>query len=285
MDAPTARRLWLVGEPIHALTYFSTDATAAWEAAGVRGFWRGYFATRAAPLGPVGAGPVVATFYNFAPAMVERALPAVWSMITPTAALEARLAGMDVALRATVGPLVDDPRLPGVVATLRTAVDRCRAAGRALFAANAALPWPDPPHLALWHALTCLREHRGDGHNAALLARGIDGCQAHVLAGAAGGTPREVLQPARGWSDDDWDDAVTSLVARGILDGAGALTEAGRRLHAEVEATTDELAAVPWAAVPDAALAEVLSVLDPWAEAVHRSGQIRQPNPMGLPPR
>src|SRR5690606_11291747 len=78
MDAPTARRLWLVGEPIHALTYFSTDATAAWEAAGVRGFWRGYFATRAAPLGPVGAGPVVATFYNFAPGMVERALPAVW---------------------------------------------------------------------------------------------------------------------------------------------------------------------------------------------------------------
>ena len=169
MDASEARRLWLVGEPIHALTYFSTDAAAAWEAAGVPGFWRGYFATRAAPFGAVDAGIVTATFYNFHPSMVERAVPAVWSMISPADALTARLAGMDAALRATVGPLVDDPALGDVVAVLRAAVEAAAPAGRALFAANAALPWPDVPHLALWHALTCLREHRGDGHNATLV--------------------------------------------------------------------------------------------------------------------
>jgi hypothetical protein len=283
MDAATARRFWLVGEPIHALTYFSSDAASAWEAAGVRGFWRGYFATRAAPFGPVDAPVVTATFYNFHPAMVERAVPAVWSMISPEGALVARLAGMDAALRATVGPLVDDPRLPEVVAVLRSVIDVAVPAGRALFAANAALPWPDVPHLALWHALTCLREHRGDGHNAALVAAGLDGCQAHVLAGAAGGTPRDVLQPTRGWSDDDWEAAVASLATRGLLDAGGAITGAGRSLHQAVERTTDEQAAVPWAVVPDRSVALVLEALLPWAQAIHGSNQIRQPNPMGLP--
>lgn len=283
MDASAARRFWLVGEPIHALTYFSTDAAAAWEAAGVTGFWRGYFATRAAPFGPVGAGIVTATFYNFHPAMVERAVPAVWSMVSPADALDARLTGMDAALRATVGPLIEDARLPDVVAVLRSVVEAASPAGRALFAANASLPWPDAPHLALWHALTCLREHRGDGHNAALLANGIAGCQAHVLAGAAGGTPRAVLQPARGWTDDDWEEAATALIARGLLDRSGTISPAGASLHRSIERATDDLAAEPWAPVPEGAVASVIDVLLPWAQAIHGSGQIRQPNPMGLP--
>jgi hypothetical protein len=283
MHAAEARRLWLVGEPIHALTYFSADAAAAWESAGVAGFWRGYFATRAAPLGAVDAGVVTATFYNFHPTMVERAVPDVWTRISPADALAARLAGMDVALRTTVGPLVEDPALDDVVAVLRAVVDVATPAGRALFAANAGLEWPTVPHLALWHALTCLREHRGDGHNAALVTAGLDGCQAHVLAGAAGGTPRDVLQPTRGWTDDDWDRAVLDLVAREILDGNGTITPAGAQLHRSIEATTDDLAAVPWAGVPDDTVADVVTTLLPWAEAIHASGQIRQPNPMGLP--
>jgi hypothetical protein len=283
MDAATARRFWLVSEPIHALTYFSSDAAAAWEAAGVTGFWRGYFATRSAPFGPVEAPIVTATFYNFHPSMVERALPAVWSMISPADALAARLAGMDVALRATVGSLVDDPRLPAVVDVLHAVVDAASPAGRPLFAVNAALAWPDEPHLALWHALTCLREHRGDGHNAALAADGIDGCQAHVLAGAAGGTPRDVLQPTRGWTDEDWEQAIARMTTRGLLDEDGVVTKYGHWLHTDIETATDDLAAESWRAVPDEAVAEVLDVLLPWAEAIHASGQIRQPNPMGLP--
>ncbi|MDQ2650982.1 MAG: hypothetical protein M3Z03_15700 [Actinomycetota bacterium] len=284
MDATTARQLWLVGEPIHALTYFSADAAAAWEAAGMRGFWRGYFATRAAPFGAVDAPVVTASFFNFQPAMVERAVPAVWSMVSPAAALDARLAGMDAALRSTVGSLVDDPRLHDVVAVLRDVVTGAPTAGRALFAANAALPWPTESHLALWHALTCLREHRGDGHNAALVAAGLDGCEAHVLAGAAGGTSRSVLQPARGWTDAEWDAAVDRLVERGLVRGDGAITDAGAALHGSVEATTDGLAAAVWTGVPDATATTMLDTLRPWAEAIHRSGQIRQPNPMGLPP-
>lgn len=285
MDASAARHLWLVGEPVHALTYFAQPSFDAWAAAGITGFWRGYFATRAAPLGAVGPGPVVASFFNFEPAMVAKALPAVWSLARPADALAARLAGMDATLRAVVGAeAVADPGLGAIVDHLRRAVDAASKAGRALFAANAALPWPDQPHLAVWHGLTCLREHRGDGHNAALLAAGLDGCQAHVLAGAVGGAPREVIQPTRGWSDEQWDAAVAGLAERGVLDGSGAVTDAGRALHASVERRTDELAAVPWTVAGEAAAEATAAALLPWARAIQSAAVIRQPNPMGLPP-
>ena len=50
--AHTARAMWTLFEPIHAVTYFAPEARGAYEEAGLRGFWRGYFAGRAAPLGP-----------------------------------------------------------------------------------------------------------------------------------------------------------------------------------------------------------------------------------------
>ena len=283
-----ARRLWLVGEPVHALTYFAQPSFDAWAAAGVRGFWRGYFATRAAAFGTVGAEVVTASFYNFAPAMVAQALPSVWEMVSPAAAVEARLAGMDASLRAVLPPhlgdgVVEHPSVAETAAVVREAVAGADRSGRALFAATAALEWPEAPHLALWHGLTCLREHRGDGHNAALVAADIDGCQAHVLAGAAGGSPREVTQPTRGWTDDEWDAAVADLAGRGILGPDGAITPHGQALHAHVEAVTDELAAAPWVALGADRAEEVRDALLPWARAIHESRVIRQPNPMGLP--
>src|SRR4051794_33151452 len=96
--APGPRRMWSLFEPIHAVTYFAPEAGSAFEAAGLRGFWRRYFAGRAAPLGAVGPGPGTAAFFGFAPAMVARALPDVWSRIDPRAALAARAAGARQAL-------------------------------------------------------------------------------------------------------------------------------------------------------------------------------------------
>src|SRR5256885_422912 len=43
------RHMWTLFEPIHDVTYFHPAARAAFEEAGLRGFWRGYFAGRAAP--------------------------------------------------------------------------------------------------------------------------------------------------------------------------------------------------------------------------------------------
>ena len=91
MTSPaTARRLWALGEPLHALLYFAEEFLVAGERAGLTGFWQTYFALRAAPLGPVGPAVVTATFYNFAPGFVARRVPAVWEAVTPAAALEAR---------------------------------------------------------------------------------------------------------------------------------------------------------------------------------------------------
>lgn len=284
MDRELARRMWLIGERIHALTYFAQPAFDAWAEAGLRGFWRGYFATRGAPLGQVGPEVVTATFFGFAPSMVARAIPSVWEMAAPERAIEARLAGMDAALADVVGTeRLDGSDVRAAVEALREAVESCPSSGRALFAANLALHWPEVPHLAVWHGLTCLREHRGDGHNAALVAEALDGCQANVLAGAVGGPGREVIQPARGWSDDQWSDGSDALATRGlVIDGVA--TDEGRNLHARVEERTDELALVPWAQLGDTRTQQVAATLLPWAEAIQAAGVIRQPNPMGLPP-
>jgi hypothetical protein len=282
MDPAVARALWRAGEPLHALTYFAPAARAAWEDAGLRGFWRGYFATRAAPLGPVGGGVVTALFYNFAPAMVRRAVPEVWSLVGPAEAWAARLVGVDRALRDVVGDqvvgAVDEP-----VRLARAAADACPIAGRGLGAAYAAVPWPDEPHLVLWQALTVLREVRGDGHNAALLVAGLDGCSAHVLAAAAGGTPRALTQPNRGWTDADWAAAVDGLRERGLVDAGGRATEAGLRLRDQVEATTDRAALAPWQALGDERSERLRTALMGLSGRVVAAGVVPVPNPMGAP--
>jgi hypothetical protein len=96
--------MWTLFEPLHAVTYFTPECRAAYEQAGLRGFWRGYFAGRAAPLGPVGPGPVEAMFFGFAGHMVARALPQVWTMISPERALLARAEGANAALTRLLGP-------------------------------------------------------------------------------------------------------------------------------------------------------------------------------------
>jgi hypothetical protein len=168
------RRLWSSFEPVHAVTYFAPQAGAAFEAAGLRGFWRRYFAGRTAPLGAVGPGPVTAAFFGFAPSMVARALPDVWTRISPHAALAAREAGA----RAALEELLIDAHEPTVIEAaelLSAAAQAVELPGRVLTGANADLPWPDGTLDRLWHAATTLREHRGDGHVAALLTAGDDG--------------------------------------------------------------------------------------------------------------
>jgi hypothetical protein len=94
-----ARELWRVFEPVHAVTYFAPECTEAMRSLGLKGFWMGYFASRAAPLGAVGPGPVAASFFNFKPTMVARALPDAWSFASPAAVIEARRGAAASALR------------------------------------------------------------------------------------------------------------------------------------------------------------------------------------------
>jgi hypothetical protein len=272
--------MWTLFEPIHDVTYFHPAARAAFENAGLRGFWRGYFAGRAAPLGPVPAGPVIGAFFGFAPHLVHRALPDVWTRITPERALEARQSGAVDSLR----PLADETLPPDLLAEAVELIEAAAAllepAGRVLGAANAALPRPEDPLARLWQAATTLREQRGDEHITALVGAGLTGCQVIVLRSGLD-LPRELMQVARGWSDEAWDAAAAQLAERGWVDADGRATAAGRQAYQRVEDATDALASVPWKALGKDATARLADLLHPLAAACHAT--LPAATPIGLP--
>ncbi len=282
--AHAARSMWTLFEPVHAVTYFAPQARAAFEQAGLRGFWRGYFAGRSAPLGPVSAAVVGASFFNFAPGMVARAIPGVWELISPEEALRVRAAGAGQALGGLLAG--QEAAAEAAAGLLWRAVGELDCAGRVLAAANVALPAAkdgsgNRDALAwLWQAATVLREHRGDGHWAALAAADIDGCEAVVLRCGLD-LRREDLQPIRGWTDEEWDAARDRLAGRGLMGPDGTLTGAGREVHAAVEAATDRAASRPWARLGTEATSELAALLLPLARAC--ASLVPYPSPMGVP--
>ena len=272
----TARQMWTLWEPVHTVTYFTPEARAAFEAAGLRGFWRGYFAGRSAPLGATAAAPVTAAFFTFAPSMVGRALPDVWGLITPAEALRAREQGAVAALGRLLAGLEEAVAVAADM--LAAVVAGLDCSGRVLASANAALALPAEPAARLWQAATLLREHRGDGHFAALLTAGLDGCEANVLR-AGLDIPRETLQPIRGWSDEQWEQAAGRLAGRGLLAADGKATPAGASLLAEAERITDAAASRPW--LDRQFAADLAVVLYPIAKAC--AAETPAINPVGVP--
>ncbi len=283
VETGLARRMWAAMEPYHALVYFAPETRDVYGGAGLRGYWMGYFATRAAPMGPVAAEVVTATFYNFAPAMVARAVPDAWSFAPVERIRAARLEVADTALTRVLGSRLDGPGTAEAVALAGGAVEACTLEGRPLFAGHASLPWPAEPHLALWHGATLLREYRGDGHVAALLGHGVGGCEAHVLRVGAGTLPRDLIQPVRGWSDDQWSSAEEGLRSRGLVDGAGDITGAGSDLLDRIDVATDELAAAPWHRLGAARSARLAALVGPLSRVIVDAGEFPVPNPVGAP--
>jgi hypothetical protein len=241
----------------------------------------GYFANRAAPLGPVGAEVVHALFYNFGWERVARALPSAWEFAPPVAALAARVEGSVAALRRALGELADGPAVGRAAELAMRAADSAPLEGRTLFAANHALPTPEDPLEQLWHAATLLREHRGDGHVAALLTAGITGRAAHVFHAVAVGTPSEVYTVARDFTAEEWDAELTGLRERGLLEDDD-LSELGRRLHEDIESMTDRLAAPAYDVLSIEERNELIELLRPMTAAVVRTGDIPLDSPMGL---
>ena len=278
-----ARRMWQALETLHMTVYFAPEPRDAYRRAGLRGGWMGYFASRSAAMGPVPAEVVVATFYNFHPRLVHRAIPDAWGFATPAEVLAARYQGADAALRRLLGGWVDGPEVAEAATLARQAMEGRDPAGRPLFAAHATLAWPEPPHLALWHAATLYREFRGDGHVACLLAADIGGCQAHVLAAGAGQLPGSFLREYRGWSEEDWAAAAARLRDRGWLEADDRLSEAGRTARATLERHTDELAMPPWRHLGPEASARLLDLLDRPARLIVDADGVPFPNPVGLP--
>jgi hypothetical protein len=267
-------------EPLHAVTYFAPESIEAIRDTGLRGFWMGYFGARAAPLGAVTAPVVSATFYNFDASMVERAVPDAWSFAAPSSILSARRAGAAAALRRLV-PEVEE-RAPSLVPGLDRVIAAADGSGRALFSANRQLQPGDDPVECLWQACTSLREHRGDGHVAALTTAALDGCEALVLFAASEGLPGSLFLHSRGWTDEQWEAAEQRLVERGFL-GGGGITRAGRALRRRIEQTTDGLAGAPFGTLRDDERARLLGGLQELSRSVLEASVIPFPNPIGLP--
>ncbi|MER5363174.1 hypothetical protein [Streptomyces sp. NPDC002785] len=234
--------------PLHSTVYFSPDLGKEFGELGIDDPNATYIASRAAALGAVGPGTVTATFYNFNHDLVARHLPAVWSVVSPQAALEARLRAADSTLRRLLGEeIIASPDMAEVAALALRAAEACTRHARPLYAAHADLTVPEQPHLAYWHAGTLLREHRGDGHLAALVAAGLDPVEALVSHTATGkGMNPNWILATRGWHRSDWDAAVERLRGRGLLDGEGELTEAGVALRADLEEATDRMDRAPY---------------------------------------
>ena len=277
MTAAVARRLWEGVEPIHCVVYFTPEAADAYREVGLKGYWMGYFGSRAAALGPVPATVVQAIFYNFAPRMVQRSIPDAWRFASPERILEARHGIADAALRRLLGGS-DVDEVASLASRLAAALP---IQGRALSAAHAALPWPSSAHMRLWHATTLLRECRADGHFATLLSAGIDGCEALVMQVAAG-APREALQPHRGWTDEEWADAEARLRSRGLVGDDNRLTGAGWELRTHIEATTDALALPSPSPLTDGELLRLVVLVDDVRGIIDAANLIPYPNPMVL---
>lgn len=277
-----ARRLWEAIEPVHAVVYFAPEPAEAARKAGLRGFWMGYFAGRVAPLGPVSAAAVAAMAFGFAPDMVGRAIPDAWKFADPATVLDARISGAAEALRHHL----DRPalaRLGELAGLLWEAIAGCRFDGRPLAAAWSQVPRPDDPVASAWLAATIVREHRGDGHVLAAVCAGLRGLDANVTFVATGAVPREIIQPSRGWGDDDWQQSVRRLQARGLLDRDGRLTKTGGALRRDVEDLTDRLAAAPVERLGETGIRRAIDLAAPISRQLIDVGLIPVPNPIGAP--
>lgn len=280
--APTlARRFWEAIEPIHSVVYFAAEPAEAARQVGLRGFWMGYFAGRFAPLGPLPSTAVCAMAYGFAPAMVARAIPDAWKFADPRAVLDARLTSAAAALSRHLD------RSAGGLAELSDllwqAIAGCRFDGRPLAAGWSSVPRPADPITAIWLATTILREHRGDGHVLAAVAAGLAGLDATVTHVATGAISRGLMQPTRGWSDEDWEQSERRLQARGLLDRDGRLTKTGGALRRDLEALTDRLAAAPVERLGETGVMRAIALAAPISRRLVDSGAFPVPNPIGAP--
>jgi hypothetical protein len=252
-------------EPIGAIPYSADEPNEAMFALGFTNYWDTYFAGRAAPLGVVPAEVVDALFYNFAPGEVARHIPKVWRTTTPEAAIAARQAGCVKALRRILGEHVDTPEVAGAADRLLKAATSAPVEGRPMYAALRTIPIPEGTVARLFHAASLLREHRGDGHIAALMVEGVGGLEAHVLFALDMGMPAERFGRIHHLPASQLAAVIDGMRDRGLIGDDGWLSDQGCAVKQRVEALTDALAARPYEILEPDELEELITTLEPLA--------------------
>jgi len=268
-----ARRLFELTEPIALVNFNSPEPNDAMAALGLRRYWDGYFAGRSAPLGRVPAEVVHAAFYNFTEGEIARHIPKVWDTTTPEAAHAAREQGCVAALRRILGDLVDTRGLARAAELLAKASTAAATEGRMMYAGLRALPMPEEPVVRLWHAANMLREHRGDGHIAALVCEQVGGTEAHVLSALDMGIhPAESFGRIHHLPKARLADVMAGLRDRGLVDASGHFTDAGRATKDRIESLTDALAEAPYEGLGPLEVDELTTVLQPIWQRLDATG-------------
>jgi hypothetical protein len=260
-----ARRMFELVEPIGVIPYAANEPNEAMFALGFTNYWDTYFAGRAAPLGLVPAEVVDALFYNFAPGEVARHIPKVWRTTTPEAAIAARHAGCVKALRRILVDHLDSPAFARAAELLLKAATSAPYEGRPMYAALRALPIPEDVVGGLFHAASLLREHRGDGHIAALMIERVGGLEAHVLFALEMGMPPESFGRIHHLPAAQLATVVAGMRDRDLIGDDGWLSKQGRAVKHRVEALTDTLAAKPYESLEPDELDELVAGLEPLA--------------------
>ena len=183
-------------------------------------------------------------------------------------AITVRERGSADALRQRMGKLAESPDVARVADLLTRAAVSAPTEGRALYAGLRALHVPAEPVAKLWHAATLLREHRGDGHNAVLVAHGIGGTESHVLTSLHVGEQPEEFSRTQHLPKAQLAAVVDGLRSRGLVDEAGGFTDAGRTMRKRIEGLTDELAAPAYDVLTPDELDELIAGLEPIAAAI-----------------
>jgi hypothetical protein len=215
---------------------------------------------------------VHAIFYNFADGEVARHIPRVWDTITPEAAIAARQQGCVAALRRILGNLADAPGVARAAELATKAATSAPTEGRAMYAALRVLPLPEEPVARLWHATNLLREHRGDGHVAALVTAGIGGTEAHVLHALSVDLPAEKFGRVHHLPAAQLRAVIDGMRARGLIDSSGWLTDAGRETKERIESLTDDLAAPAYDSLEPSELDQLIANLEPLSAALDAVG-------------
>ncbi len=264
-DDHAAVSRWMLGGlgVLHSPVYRSRELRARLEALGITDRMAGYFAQRSAPLALPGGGPsarlVTATFYGFSPQGVALHVPAVWDRAEPAAVLAATLEAM----RELLGRLLADhgDQVSELRDLLAPVADQQEIVGRPLAAAWSDVARTGDAVVDLWLAATVIRESRGDGHVALLVAEGIGPLESHLISTGDRPEVREALIGMRGWTAQEIDAAVVGLQEQELLDGTGRRTDACRALRLRIEQRTDERSAGAWADAGPEAVARISTLL------------------------
>ncbi|MEU7414586.1 MarR family transcriptional regulator [Streptomyces sp. NPDC042638] len=252
-------------EPICLVTFLADECNEELAALGHRTYWDGYFASRAAPMGRVPAQVVHAAFYNFADGEAARHIPSAWETLSPEASVAARERGSAASLRRILGDeLAGSPGLVRAADLTTKAATSAPTEGRVMYAGMRTLEVPSDPVARLWHSATMLREHRGDGHIAALVVARIGGTEAHVLSALEQGIhPPESFGRIHHLPKERLAAVMGGMRERGLVDIDGHFTDAGRATKQRIESLTDELAIPPYDALSPAELDELITNLEP----------------------